>query len=461
MKIAYVLLFSFFCIQTQLTLELPELMGVAISEYQNSGSLMYQKICNDEHHKNNGSNWSDHEKENLYDQTVGSSTKMNCAFLCDYTEYIKTLKDMHCNSIRISIEWAFIEPLPGVFCQKAIALYHEIIDAFEHAGITVMITMHHFTHPRWFEKMGGFENNKIVKKYFDHFCVKMFSEFQHKIKLFGIINEIAPFAFQGYITGVFPPAKHNIHSFMKVTRNMLDAHCRIYKKCRALDPDKNSHIGFIHNMMEIETFSKGFSSKFNMLEQLPVAFMNYVFNNAILNFLKTGDLFSWHPLYKLHVADSSACFDFFGLNFYGHVVAKSGVKDAFLQCDPSLLVQTVGMKNEYLTDMRWAVCPQAFKKAIKKAANFNVPIYITENGVEAKNDSIRQQYLKDHLNVVSKALKMGINIKGYYHWTLFNNFEWNHGYTMQFGLGYYDVKNKQYILKDSGILYQKILSNRH
>lgn len=438
----------------QKALSLPPLIGFATSAYQNAGREMYKKY-------NAASNWSVHEcklaqKEEHPLRTHGLSG--NGTGLWDnIEEHIALLKEMGVNAFRFSIEWAVIEPEPGFFCQEAFDYYNTFIDALLDANITPMATSHHFTHPLWFEQKGGWTKEQNID-YFVRFCEVIFDEFQDRVKLWVPINEIAPFAFQGYCSGVFPPGVSNPWLAAKVMRNMLLAHCEVYRALKKLDKNNDCQIGMIHNYLHFKTADDSAFAPFNLVEKIPVHCLNYIFNDAILHFLKTGELFPYNPFLRLVIKDAPFCFDFIGLNFYSRVMIKSNIYNAVKNLDPAMAAFPTGAPGELMTDMPFPVSPESFFDGILAMASFGVPLYITENGCPDVTDTYRADYIKGYLEQLSRAMEQGIDIRGYFHWTLIDNFEWDHGYTQKFGLYEFDRKTKKYTMKESGRLFRDIIS---
>lgn len=461
------LLILYLCIFTQIATQiiypktdmiLPKLIGCATSEFQNSGREMYNKLSSN---INVASNWSVYEC-NLASQpnhplrTHGLSGN-GTGLWNDIHRHIALLRQLGANTFRFSVEWAMVEPEPGQFCQEVLDHYMYQINALLEAGITPMITLHHFTHPLWFEQKGGW-TNQANEEYFVRFTLVVFNEFQDKVKLWLPINEIAPFAFQGYCTGVFPPGVHNPWLAAKVMRNMLSAHCQVYKALKKADKYGDSQIGFNHNYLHFKSADQSVFASLNVIEKIPTGFLNYIFNDAVLHFLKTGVLFPCNPFLKLVVHDINNCFDFIGLNFYARVMIKSDLYNAVCTLDPALAVFPTGAPGEIMTDMPFPVSPESFFDAILAMASFGVPLYITENGCPDVHDTYRSAYIKGHLEQVSKAMLQGINIKGYFYWTLVDNFEWDHGYTQKFGLYEHDRESDVYKLKKSGSLFRDIIA---
>lgn len=460
-KLFYLLTFIQIATQTvhsTIDLVLPQLIGFGVSEYQNSGRLMYNTEWEDG--INRASNWSVHEcllaaKPNHPLRTHGLSAN-GTGLWGNLDRHIALLKELGANSFRFSVEWAMIEPEPGNFCQKTLHHYACQINALLDAGITPMITLHHFTHPLWFEQKGGWTKQENIH-YFVRFAQVVFNEFQDKVKLWLPINEIAPFAFQGYCSGVFPPGITNPWIAAKVMRNMLLAHCQVYKALKDADQYGDSQIGFNHNYLHFKSADQSLCSSLNVIEKIPTCLLNYVFNDAVLHFLKTGVLFPLNPFLKLVIHDINHCFDFIGLNFYSRVMIKSDLYNSICHVDPAIAVFPTGAPGEVMTDMPFPVSPESFFDAILAMASFGVPLYITENGCPDVTDTYRSEYIKGHLEQLSKAIKQGLNIKGYFYWTLVDNFEWDHGYTQKFGLYDYDRESNTYTLKKSGNVFKDIV----
>lgn len=439
-------------------LVLPELIGCAVSEFQNSGRDMYTKVGGGA-----GSNWSVFECKsaavNQHNPLRTHGLSGNGTGLWDNIEkHVELLKEVGSNCFRFSIEWAMVEPMRGCYSQSALDHYAKLIYALREARIEPMITLHHFTHPFWFEQRGGWANDENIAD-FVRFCETVFDAFQDKVKLWVPINEIAPFAYQGYFSGVFPPGVSNPWLAAKVMRNMLMAHCQVYKALKKIDKN-GCQIGIIHNYLCFKSADTSRFALFNLAEKIPTSLLNYIFNDAMLHFLKTGTLFPHNPFLKLVINDATLCFDFIGLNFYSRVMIKSDIYNAVCNLDPAMAIFPTCGPGEIMTDMPFPISPESFFDAILTMGSItSVPLYITENGCPDTADANRMVYIKEYLAQLSKAIKQGINIKGYFYWTLVDNFEWNYGYTQKFGLYSYDRENNAYTLKDSGRFFRDIILN--
>jgi beta-glucosidase len=481
---------------------LPHLCGAAIAEYQVSGADNCPQ-----------SNWAAWEVKGTHNghPTIKNNDRSGSGsdFWHKWRDSIDHLKELGCNSFRFSVEWSVIEPEEGVFCPEALQHYADLCDALIEAGIIPMITLHHFTHPQWFEDRGGFAVEANIPL-FVRFCEHVFTKLSSKVSLWCTINEIGPFVFEGYVEGVFPPGKFlALHEAAVVMRTMLKAHCDVYRALKALPGGDRAQIGLVHQYAPFEAHSSLFSSMskaargyaamialsgyigassyglnprvlssltfakycgvgvaafagLNILEQVPARFMHYLFNDAMLNFLKTGVLFPYIPLLRMTITDAPDCYDFIGLNVYSRMVMRSRVCDAVLgkpAPDSEFpIVYPTGRDGELKTDMPYVICPESLYAGIVEMSKLGKPIYITENGAPDKHGAYRGLYIKSYLTALSRALYDGYDVRGFYYWSLMKNFEWNRGYEQNFGLYEVDPQTYEWTLCPGAEVYQAALS---
>jgi len=411
------------------------LWGTAVAEWQNSGSAN----CGD-------SNWSDFELRvrSNGQPTIKQAQKSGKA--CDswnnMERDIAYMKQIGLTSYRFSLSWEAIEPIPGEYNEEAINHYHTLIRLLKEAGIEPMITLHHFVHPRWFQELGAFEKQENIAL-FTAFSEKMFNEYSDQVKLWCVINEANVSGFQGYINGAFPPAKvANFFLAATVVRNLMQAHTETYLKLKSLPNGDQCQIGFVHQYLKFESYCWWL----NPVDSIIARGLSTCFaNTPVLNFLKTGK-FSITGLFSSwnYVAPTNGPIaDFIGLNFYSRVLVKNFTPSCY--------------DHELMTDMPYALCPDKFYEAIKDVSMVGLPIYITETGIADKLDNKREIYFKQYLGALSKAIKDGYDIRGFYYWTLIDNFEWDEGFNMRFGLVEYNTETKESRLRDSIKLYTDVI----
>lgn len=441
-------------------LRLPGLMGVTIAEFQNSGS---QRLT-----KSNWAAWESLDRRDFPTIKENQKSGLACDFWGHYEEDVDLIKTIGLNACRFSVDWSLIEPEQGIFDQCSIDHYHSVIDAMIKKGITPMITLHHFTHPQWFEELGAFEKLENIK-IFINFCKKVFVEFSQKVTFWCILNEPASYVFQGYINAEFPPgASNDFHKAGTVLRNMLLAHELVYKSIKQLPRGNESQIGFVHQYLPFESYSG-----WRPLEVFPALFLNYIFNDVVIKFLKTGEFLFALPcsiipaMANVFIDDevkkifpefniqSKPSFDFFGLNFYSRVVVKQQHWNPFTK---DVVVPSC-MDGEVMTDMPYAMYSEGLYKAIVDVSEFGVPIYITENGIADEKDDRREQFLKDYLFALSRAIDEGYDVRGWFYWTLMDNFEWNNGFFPHFGLYAVDFKTQKRTLRPSVKFLKNICCN--
>ncbi len=402
--------------------------GFAICEYQNSG----QEHCSE-------SNWADWENSQKEGHYSGKSTD----FWNNYKKDIELMKETGINSLRFSVAWDKIEPEQGKFDENALQHYQNLCEELIKSGIKPLISLHHFVHPRWFEQLGGFEKEENIK-YFVEFCEKVFNRLSNKVDLWCTINEPNVYMLQGYIRGVFPPGKTNIYTAIKVLRNLLKAHTKVYKKLKSLPNGSKSQIGFIHQYLKFHAYNK-----WNIAEHLPGTFLNYILNHLTLKFLKTGE-FSFPGLkYK---TKTKKPLDYIGLNYYSRVLLK-------FQFSLSKPLEATCYPEEIMTDMPYPLYPQGLYNAIKDISFLNVPIYVTENGIADNKDDRRDLFLRNYIQAMFKAICQGYDVRGYYYWTFSDNFEWDEGFSMKFGLYSVNFNTQEKTLKKGAKFFKQVIQN--
>jgi beta-glucosidase len=268
-----------------------------------------------------------------------------------------------------------------------------------------MVTLHHFTHPMWFESLGGFENEANVAIFVD-FAKKMFAEFGQKVQLWCTLNEPEVFTANGWQSAIFPPGKNNPKLSGIVLRNL------------------------VKDIFQFHPWNK-----WNPLDLVLSKILDQVFNKSILKFFETGVFEFNFPGASLRYEDRSAptMLDFIGLNYYSHYYAQitPGHMSPFtLRSNPA----------DVMTDMPYAMYPEGFYSALKSVGRLKKPVYVTETGVADARDDIRALFIRRYLYAMKRAIDEGVQVKGFFYWTLVDNFEWAEGYMMKFGLFAMDDK---------------------
>jgi beta-glucosidase len=371
-----------------------------------------------------------------------------CGWWRDPTPDLDRLAALGQNAHRLSIEWSRIEPRDGAFDEAAIERYRELLAALRQRGITPMITLHHFTNPRWLERLGGWLHADTPVR-FARFAARAVERLGDLCQLWCTINEPMVYASQSYLLGVWPPGGTNIGTAFRVAVALLRGHAAAAAAIRAVDP--SLRVGIVHNL-------RLFDPATPMPQDVAVATaLDYLFNNVLLAALRTGRLPPPLGNGLAGVPGLRGSCDFFGLNYY--------TRDLVI-FDPQLPQQLCGRRftptgaprsdagrdgNSY-----GEIYPMGLYRVLRRVARLGLPIYITETGLPDADDDQRPQFIIDHLAVVHQAIGEGIDVRGVFLWTLLDNFEWSEGWGLRFGLYALDQGSGERRLRRSGALYAAI-----
>ena len=367
-----------------------------------------------------------------------------------YPDDIRLMNDLGVNHYRFSIEWSKIEPERGNFNVAAIKHYRDLCDSLLKSNIIPVVTLHHFTHPIWFENFGAFENKENIE-YFIKYSEYVFNNLQDLVPIWCTINEPTVFVSQGYFNGIFPPGKKDPVLAATVLENLLNAHTKVYRHLKGLPGGSEAQIGLVKNIFQFDPLRR-----WHILDWVFSNVLNDVFTNSSLDFLKKGSsTFSMPGMVKkeMNNPDAVGALDFIGLNYYSrmHVKGRPSLSEPFL---------FEKREGDIQTDMDYALYPEGFYKALHTISTLGKPIYVTENGVADQGDSIRALFIKRYLYSLNRALKEGLDIRGYFYWTLMDNFEWAEGYKMKFGLYKVDFNTQERTLRKSSKLFIDMVKKR-
>ncbi len=320
------------------------------------------------------------------------------------------------NAFRFSVEWSRIEPEEGKFDQSEIDYCRQILWACRQRNLEPFVTLWHWTLPLWVAKKGGFQSGKNLF-YFERFAKRMAEELGSEIKFWITLNEPEIYA-ASYLKGLWPHKKRSPFLYLKVLMNLIWAHRRIHKILKGIN--SNFQVGIAKNNVYFEAHQN----------RLP----DY--------FLKKGADFWWNCLFlnktRLHS-------DFIGLNYYFHSRVKNG---RFNQNE-----------NKEMSDLGWEIYPEGIYHVLKGLKAYNKPVYVMENGLADAKDEKRAKFIKEHLAWIHKAIREGVDVRGYFHWSLLDNFEWDKGFWPRFGLFEVDYRTLERRKRPSADYYASICKN--
>ena len=388
----------------------------------------------------NTNNWSAFEPRSKSGQLSGDA--------CDHwnrkKEDIQLIKDLNVSHYRFSIEWSRIEPQQGIWDEDAVQWYSDLVDQLLDKGIQPMATLHHFTHPLWWDEKGGFENENNIDDWI-RFCVKMFEVLSDRIDWWCTINEPAVFASMGYVLGEFPPGERSFKKTRIVSTNLMRAHASCYQTLKSMEHGKRAHIGLVKNINLFDPYRR-----WNPLHRFQARLLDGMFNLCWIKGLMTGRFKAPSALRSKEIPGLKGSSDFIGVNYYTHLLATPFMPTK-VDIDPLI------RPWEQRTDFRYPMYAEGLRRSFDMVSCLNLPIIVTENGVADDDDDMRPEHIRRHLQITGEAIADGMDIRGFYHWSLMDNFEWAEGYDQRFGLYHVDFETKERTLKESGALYSEIV----
>lgn len=380
----------------------------------------------------------------------GHSRGCACGWWESVDEDLRLCRDLGLNAIRISLDWARIEPDQHRWNSEAVECYRRLLAKVREYGMRPFVTLHHFTHPQWFESLGAFLNS-ASPEYFSEFSERIITELQDLCCDWLTFNEPNVYAAFGYVFGDFPPGqRYQLRDCATAFAQMHRAHALAYARIHRIQP--HASVGIATNWVE---FKAATSSPADRL--LAYAY-DAAFNRSSLNLLLSGSLQfpfgTWAPV----VPEAMQKVDFIGLNVYNRLHVRSPWDEAARRTG-GLFVPDDVPQGDRGVDMPYGEAyPAALISAATEYSKLGVPIYITENGVPDREDIIRPWVLKQTIKHAHELIASGIDIRGYFHWSLVDNFEWSEGWTLRFGLYGLDLETQQRIARPSAGLYRQIIA---
>jgi beta-glucosidase len=384
-----------------------------------------------------------------------------------YEKDIEVLKTLGVDSYRFSIAWPRIFPEQGKYNPAGMAFYKKLIKRLIENGIKPSVTLYHWDLPSWAHEQGGWTNRESVK-WFLEYAEKCYEELDAEVFMWITHNEPWCAGFLGYHQGIHAPGHTNMEEALKAVHHILLSHGEAVNLLKNKF-NSSTPIGITLNLSPM--YSAGDSANDLLAANNADGYTNRWFLDPVLKGSYPTDMMNLFSKYVhsfdfIHQGDldkiSIDC-DFFGINYYSRGLVEFNAASDFLY------------KSSYSdypkTAMGWDISPEEFKALIRRLRKeyTNLPIYITENGA-AFNDTVsednrvhdpdRQLYMENHVKAVAELNEEGMNIAGYYLWSLLDNFEWAFGYEKRFGITYVNFETMERIIKDSGYRYSEIIRDR-
>jgi len=391
----------------------------------------------------------------------GDTGDIACDHYHRYEEDIRLMKELNLNTYRFSISWPRIFPDDtGRPNEKGIAFYKALVEGLREAGITPAVTLYHWDLPQWLQDRGGWANRDTVGE-FEKYARYVFGQLGDTVPIWITHNEPMVAAFVGHWWGDHAPGVKDPATALRAAHHLLLSHGQAVRAFREMG--QKGRIGITLNMTPV------YPAADNEADRLAAEGFNAFTNKWFADPVFRGqypaalweELSTAYDMPDLAPGDMdiiSTPVDFLGINYY---------YPTYMAADPA---SPQGGKpvdsGKEKTEMGWEVYAQGlFDLLVNLDKNYHVPIMITENGAAYQDtvnaagevaDDRRLHYLKEHLIAAHRAIGEGVDLRGYFAWSLMDNFEWAHGYSKRFGLIYVDYATQRRIIKKSGRWYSRV-----
>jgi beta-glucosidase len=359
------------------------------------------------------------------------------------------------NAHRFSIEWSRVEPEPGRWDESAIAHYRDVLKALRDRGMTSVVTLHHFTNPLWFARLGGWKSEESLY-HFERYTHKVVTTLGEDVGHWITINEPLVLVYQGYLTREWPPGEHSPASVLRVFRHMLLAHQRAYTVIHAVAGArgwKKPSVGFAQHL----AFNAP-CAFWSPVDRFSTFVRNLFFFHLPFEALIHGYLLL--PGFYCEKLPFKKTLDFIGVNYYTREFihfAGTGFPEIMGNACSLDHHREVASRDT----MGWESYPEGLHRVLVDLKRFRLPVMITENGTCTDDDRNRWDFILGHVRMVAKAIQAGVPVLGYLYWSLLDNFEWARGFRPRFGLVEMDYVTQKRKVRESAWQYAEICrSNR-
>ncbi len=387
-----------------------------------------------------------------------------CDFYNRYTQDLAILQKLGIPNFRFSIAWSRILPEGiGRINQKGIDYYNRVINLCLELGIEPWITLYHWDLPLALEEKGGWTNREIINWFGEYvqLCVVSFGD---RVKHWTVLSEPMAFTGAGYFLGLHAPGRKGLNSFMAAVHHAAMCQAEGGRIVRTLMPSARVGTSFscsyVQPLGESDRNARAairVDALLNRLFAEPLAGLGYPTQDLKLlkhlePFVKDGD-------------ESKLAFDmdFIGVqNYTRELVARS----FFTPLIWAKLIKAE-KRNVETTEMGWEIYPESIYEMLLKFGKYSAfkELIVSENGAAFQdhvflgqvNDAQRKDFLESYLGQVLRAKRQGVNVTGYFVWSLTDNFEWAEGYKPRFGIVYVDFRTQERTIKESGYWFSSLV----
>lgn len=392
----------------------------------------------------------------------GDTGDMACDHYRRYRDDVALMRELGLNAYRFSVSWSRLLPEGrGCVNPRGLGFYERLVDALLEHGIQPMATLYHWDLPVALDRLGGWLNPDSAH-WFAEYAQVLFRALDDRVKLWVTLNEPWVVVDGGYLHGVLAPGQRNPFAAPVAAHNLLRAHATAVQAYRA---EGRQRIGLVVNL-EPKYPATETVADLNATMRADAYWNRYYLDPVFLGGYppELPEIFgaAWPTFPEPDFELIRQPLDFLGINYYSRQVVRHDVGDWPLNAG------RVRQARQTYTGLDWEVYPQGLTDILEWVASRYgpLPLYVTENGAAfydppqadgAVDDPLRRRYLRDHLRAARAALRNGVDLRGYFAWSLLDNFEWAHGYSQRFGLVHVDYATQRRTPKASARFYADVI----
>jgi beta-glucosidase len=356
---------------------------------------------------------------------------------------------MGVNALRLSLEWSRIEPRAGEWDGAALDRYRKLLAGLRARGLAPMVTLHHFTHPIWFAERGGFLAPDAVPL-FTRYVSRAVEALRDLCDCWCTINEPNVYSVRGYQLGGWPPGRvGDISGAVRAQATMARAHAAAYREIHRLQP--TARVGWAQHF---NTFDP--ANPRSPLDRLVAGVQDAGFNDFFPRAVLTGRAAFPFGLFAGDLTEVKGTCDWVGINVYARDLVAFDLRAPTTLFGRRFAAPGAPQGDKGVDSLFGGIYPAGIARVARRVSAFGKPIYVTENGVADASDRLRPWLIAHAVRAMHDAIAEGIDLRGYFHWSLVDNFEWDEGWGMRFGLYALDEKTQQRAPRPSAALYGSI-----